>query len=498
MRTTRLPLLPSSSAGSGLRFVLLLVGCCVCSLPGIVDGSGPAVAEESDAPALPFHAQGEKSGDPTQDSVILLTRLTAVADGKLHHDVPGMAGRVRFEIAADADFENSRLTDWADANERNDHTIKQTVTGLAAGTKYWYRAIIAAPAGDARRIGPPRTFVTAPSSDMVRDVRFCVITGQGYATRDSDRGHHAYLAMEKLEPDFLALTGDTIYYDGMAGGVPKHVLPPEADGNVRAWMRQLARMPADDAVFWLRKHWHAMYAFPIQREFHGKIPGYWQVDDHDYYKNDWSGGYWEPGSIVFREQNPIPEKTYRTVRWGKHLQIWLVEGRELRDLDAQPPTIWGREQFDWLVDSLAESDATFKVLISPTPVVGSGQKSHPDNHGCPPFLEERQAFFDAITKRKVKNFYVVCGDKHRKHHSRDKATQVHEFCCGALSPKHGGNFWPPVDESGLLELLHEENPKELGGFLMVDIRVEDGPPKIVFTHHDAQGNRQAQTRFDVE
>lgn len=65
---------------------------------------------------------------------------------------------------------------------------------------------------------------------------------------------------------------------------------------------------------------------------------------------------------------------------------------------------------------------------------------------------------------------------------------MHEFCCGALSPKHGGHFWPPKDESGLLDLLHEENPKKLGGFLMVDVQVENRRPRIIFTHYDAGGN----------
>ncbi|MHC4407131.1 MAG: alkaline phosphatase D family protein [Planctomycetota bacterium] len=454
---------PDFMSPPSISSLLRLFVALLCSLlgPAIISTARPMVAQERDHPAIPHHTQGEKAGEPTQESIILLTRLTAIEEGRLEHDVPGMEGRARFELATSPDFEDSWLTRWVEAAAENDHIVKETVTGLDPGTIYWYRVVIAASEGDEQHVGPPRTFVG------------------------------------ELDPDFLALTGDTVYYDGPAGGVPGHVLPPDAD-SVGQWKRQLAEMPTDETVFWLRKHWHAMYAFPIQREFFGQYPAYWEVDDHDYYKNDWSGGYWEPGSIVFREQNPVPKRTYRTVRWGKHLQIWLVEGREYRDKQADPPTIWGREQYDWLVDSLGKSEATFKVLISPTPVVGSGQKDHPDNHGCPPFLEERKKFFEAIEERSVENFYVVCGDKHRKHHSRAKTWGVHEFCCGALSPKHGGHFWPPEDKSGLLDLLHKENPQQLGGFLTVDVQVEDGPLTIVFTHYDAQGNRQARTRFGVQ
>ena len=42
---------------------------------GLAPGGPP---ESKDVAKVPFHAQGEKSGDPTQTSIILLTRLTAV------------------------------------------------------------------------------------------------------------------------------------------------------------------------------------------------------------------------------------------------------------------------------------------------------------------------------------------------------------------------------------------------------------------------------------
>lgn len=467
---------------------------CCSSSPSAVGGYG----KDSEICGLAFHAQGEKAGDATGDSVILLTRLTAVKDGDIECDVPGREGLACFEISQTPDFSDSRMTVWARATEENDHTIKQKVTGLQPGCDYWYRVHIKAASGKGSRVGPARSFKTAPSPEQMRNIRFVVITGQGYQTRDSDRGHHAYLAMDKLAPDFIALTGDTVYYDGPAGGVPRNVLPPGVDTG-KAFMQKLRQMTKEQAVFWLRKHWHAMYALPIQREFFGKYTGYWQVDDHDYRSDDWSRGHYEPGSVVFREQNPVPQRTYRTIHWGRGLQIWLVEGREFRNTKITPATIWGRQQFEWLVSSLEESDAVFKVLISPTPVVGSGQKSHPDNHGCPPFTEERQAFFEEIQKRQVENLYIVCGDKHRKHHSRAKDYGIHEFCCGALSAKHGGNFWPPVDKSGLLDLLHDENPRWAGGFLCVEVNVGDKTsPTIVFTHYDSDGNKQAGWLFSSQ
>jgi len=464
-------------------------------------------AKSNDSSRIPFHAQGEKAGDPTQDSVILLTRLTAVEEGEIECDVPGMDGRARFEISKTPDFKDSRMTPWANATNEKDHTIKQTVTGLKPGSDYCYRVHITDASAGGERVGPARAFKTAPSADQPRNVRFAAITGQGYQTRDDDRGHHAYLAMEKLGIDFIALTGDTVYYDGPAGGVPKSLWPPGVESSRevhRAVVKLLREMTDDEAVLWLRKHWHAIYALPIQREFFGQFAGYWEVDDHDY-RTDNCSEYYKPGSIVFREQNPVPERTYRTVRWGKGLQIWLLEGRELRNRNAEPPTIWGREQFGWLVESLAESDAAFKVLISPSPIVGSGM--HPtdgpysDNHTHEPFLAERAAFFNKITERGVTDLYVICGDRHSKYHTRSKEYGVHEFCVGALSAKHGarGNFAPAEDKSGLVDLLHDFDPNRTGGFLCVEVEFADQhrKPTLAFTHYDADGNKLAGWLFSV-
>ena len=93
---------------------------------------------------------------------------------------------------------------------------------------------------------------------------------------------------------------------------------------------------------------------------------------------------YEQGTEIFLYEVPMGEKTYRTVRWGKDLQIWMVEGRDYRSpnpmKDGPEKTIWGKEQMEWFKSTVEESDATFKVLISPTPDCRSGpgeQKGQP-------------------------------------------------------------------------------------------------------------------------
>ena len=64
------------------------------------------------------------------------------------------------------------------------------------------------------------------------------------------------------------------------------------------------------------------------------------------------------------------------------------QGRDYRSPNMMEPgpgkILWGAEQLEWFKRTLAESDATFKILISPMPMVGpddAKQAERPsDNH----------------------------------------------------------------------------------------------------------------------
>ena len=125
-------------------------------------------------------------------------------------------------------------------------------------------------------------------------------------------------------------------------------------------------------------------------ELHRNVAGYWQKDDHDTLSNDaWPGMHknnlaFEEGQRIFRQQVPIAETIFRTHRWGRDLQIWLTDGRDFRSANKIPDgpekTIWGAKQRAWLQRTLLESDASFKLLISPTPIVGPDRDNKSDNH----------------------------------------------------------------------------------------------------------------------
>jgi alkaline phosphatase D len=86
------------------------------------------------------------------------------------------------------------------------------------------------------------------------------------------------------------------------------------------------------------------------------------------------------GLDAFIDYTPIaiapntPKRLYRSLRWGKHLELFVLDTRQYRDANSasdspdRPKTMLGREQLTWLKDSLVASDATWKVIVSSVPM----------------------------------------------------------------------------------------------------------------------------------
>ena len=203
---------------------------------------------------------------------------------------------------------------------------------------------------------------------------------------------------------------------------------------------------------------------------------------------------WEQGLAIYREQVPIGEKTYRTIRWGKDLQIWMVEGRDFRSPNTMPDgpdkTIWGEEQKAWLFQTMEASDASFKVLISPTPIVGPDRGSKNDNHANEGFAWEGNQVREFLGKQK--NTFVLCGDRHWQYATVDDETGVREYSAGAGSDMHAGGFKMELrtDEHKYLQIK--------GGFLGVNVKRSKDVPLITLTHYDVDGTMQHRETFASE
>lgn len=439
-----------------------------------------------------FRAQGDMTGEVSQTTAILQSRLTSKA-GLVDGDVPGASGIARFQISEHSSFKVSRTTDWLKAQADTDYLVKAKVSDLKPGTRYFYRAIYGQNE-KSLQTGDVSSFRTLQTKDGTEDVSFVVVTGMnytsfhygkprkgkrtgigGYEGTDKDLGFPALATMVKMKPDFFVGTGDNVYYDS-------HDDQEATD------------------ISGMRRKWHEQFVQPRFVELFRNVPTYWEKDDHDHRFNDCdTAGTRAPlsdlGIRIFREQVPVVDpldrdaKTYRTFRVNKHLQIWLVEGRDFRSPnkmdDGPEKTLWGAEQISWLKTTLLASDATWKLLISPTPMVGPDDAYKIDNHtNHEGFRHEGRAFFQWVKQNMLhKNgFHVICGDRHWQYHSVDPMG-IEEFSCGALVDANARLGRSPGDKKSTdpnaeIRQLYTQR-KASGGFLNVTV-AQDASARFEF------------------
>ena len=192
----------------------------------------------------------------------------------------------------------------------------------------------------------------------------------------------------------------------------------------------------------------------------------------------------EDGLLIWNEQAPIKDKSYRTFRWGKDLQIWMVEGRDYRSDNKSPDgkkkSIWGKEQIEWFKKTVEASDATFKILSSPTPVVGPDRANgKTDNHSNTSFKTEGDWLRKYLSDQKM---FVINGDRHWQYVSVDPGTGLMEFSQGPSSDSHAQG-WDQNDRRPEHRFLRVK-----GGFLAVKVYREGNTPIVEFIHYDVDGN----------
>jgi alkaline phosphatase D len=125
------------------------------------------------------------------------------------------------------------------------------------------------------------------------------------------------------------------------------------------------------------------------------------------------------------------------------------------------------------------SDATFRILISPTPIVGPDRSAKNDNHANQGFTHKGGELRSFLATQP--DTFVICGDRHWQYVSKDAATGLTEFSCGPGSDAHAGGF--SMDQ----RTAEHRFLRVKGGFLSVDVSRSDNQPRITFRHHDVRG-----------
>lgn len=407
-----------------------------------------------------------------------LFRSRQLADGheldQMLGACPGMAGKVRLKYHPKTQSAKAIETEWVTTRKKSDFTAQWRLTDLKPNTEYVVTGECQ-PKDGSKTVTLKGSFKTAPKDTQSVNFKFCVTTCHDFLRRDDgEKGHKIYVPMKEMNPDFVVHAGDIEYYD---------------KSQPYAWTKELMRFK-----------WQRLFSMPRNRDFYTNHSTYFIKDDHDTLSNDsWPGKTY--GAVKFsegvqlfnKEQFPSHPTRYKTISWGKDVQFWILEGRDFRSSNKAPDgpekTILGNEQKAWLKKTLCESKAKFKLIFSPTPIVGPDRKNKSDNHANEVFAHEGnelRKFFSTID-----GLIVFCGDRHWQYASVDAENGIWEFGCGPGSEVHQLG-WKEGDVRPVHKFL-----RVAGGFISGEVVVNNNEPQLILRHHSVTGNQESKFVFPV-
>jgi alkaline phosphatase D len=336
----------------------------------------PYLSRAADRPVI---THGIQSGDVGADGGVVWARA----------DRPS---QMMVEVSTTESFAQVRALPPIAALPESDFTAKMLLENLPAGQDIFYRVKF-------RELSHPEIaseqvtgrFRTAPANR--RDVSFVWggdVAGQGWGINRDDNGMFTFATMRKYRPDFFLHSGDTVYADGP--------IKPEvtlADGKV--WKN--LTIPEKAKVAETLDEFRAAHKYNFLddhlRAFNAEVPILVQWDDHEV-TNNWSASKELPAAYkerdinllaaraarAFHEMYPMresivePGRVYRTVNYGPHLDVFMLDERSYRSPNGPnqqtsygPDAYFlGPDQLAWLKRALLNSRATWKVIASDMPL----------------------------------------------------------------------------------------------------------------------------------
>ena len=258
---------------------------------------------------------------------------------------------------------------------KSDYTVTLSLDNLQPATRYYYRAAVVG-----KKPGAVGTFVTAPAPSADAKVVFC-FSGD---TRESYRPFLIMNAVRAQKPDFFLHLGDTIYADrnGTAHRLEEF------------WAKY--RTNRDDLS--------TQYCF-------NQTSVYVTWDDHEVTDNYLPGEPLAPvGQRAFLDYWPIrhigrdPTRIYRSFRWGKNVELFILDTRQYRNL--KKGTMLGDLQREWFLDGIAKSTALFKFIATSVTMAGGGSDRWDG------FPKERQQILRYINEKKIHGVVFLSADMH--------------------------------------------------------------------------------------
>ncbi|MEZ5275058.1 MAG: alkaline phosphatase D family protein [Opitutaceae bacterium] len=318
------------------------------------------------------------------------------------------------------------------------------LTGLEAATVYHYRVFV-----DGLEASFPGegTFRTAPETGTRGSLTVAFGGCAGYTPVFEP----VWDTILERRPDALLLLGDNVYLD-----------LPETPGAFHryTYFRRQSR--------------------PEFRRLVSSVSTYAIWDDHDAGMDDlWLGPYpdrpdWKLPNLEFFKRNwnnPASGDSAFPGVWFRFtigdVEFFMLDGRSYRTNPYAPErTMLGPVQKAWLLDALAGSTATFKVLASPVAWSDLSKEGSFDTWSG--FKAERDEIFDFIHERGISGIVLISSDRHRSDAwviDRPLGYRFYEFGSGKLTNIHTHE---PIPEA-----IFSYSDKNTFGLLRFDTTLED-------------------------
>ena len=334
-----------------------------------------------------------------------------------------------------------------------DYTALLDLGGLAPSTSYTYDVLVD---GQSAFKGPKPSFRTFPTAGS----KTRLTVGFGGCARYNPPKEFMWDVIASRKPDAFLFLGDNVYHD----------LPEDRTKQ--------------------RVHYYRRQIRPEFRRLTASTSTYAIYDDHDLGVDDVAGGPdryspdWKlPSWEVFRENwnNPAygggeeQPGCWFTFSMGD-IDVFMLDGRYYRAFEKGENdaggTMLGPVQKKWLLEKLAASTATFKIIGSGTLWTKYADKKGRDSWWG--VRDEREQIFSLIDEQKIGGVLLLSSDRHRSdvyRIDRPNGYAMYEFESGKITNEH--------THKPNKKALFSYNEGNLFGLLTFDFTLDD--PEVTFS-----------------
>ena len=403
---------------------------------------------------------GIASGDPTQDAVIIWTRISAFSDLTLTGT---------WEVATTPSFRKIVAHGTFHTNAEKDYTVKIDVQNLTPNTIYFYRFTYQE---NTSEIGTCKTLPTTLEDKLTVAVVSCNNYEDGYFNSFRD------LALQD-DVSYVLHLGDYIYEYQTLGYANKAFV--EASKRVNDPLHEIVTL-AD-----YRKRFSLYRSDKDLQHLHQQKAFFCMWDDHEFANDTYVDGaknhQVEEGKWIDRKQAALQayfewmpvrattvQEMIRKISIGKDCQLYFLEerldGRDKQgeNVDSPDRKLLSTQQFNWLESNLKDDSVRWHLIVNQVMFTGydlTDRTRYQRPDWWTGYPAQRQQLMDVFATMKNPPV-ILTGDHHQAHvltleeNSQDKPL-AWEFLTPSITSKNDDRL-SPKKLKAKYEDLSKHNP----------------------------------------